>query len=192
LGDCVPIRSPFPDFKGAMRLLIVLVIGGALGWIGGSLYPAPSALLARITPTAVEQPADEAPSPDLSLSTTAEASERSAPAPPAPTSRRGAVDEQTLAQYRAWIHEARQAHTYADSEERMYAVMMCESRGQATIVSPAGHSGLFQYSRATWNGAWNTYRDQGILNPRAQIFATSLAWQRNMQRHWGGCYSNPH
>jgi hypothetical protein len=172
-----------------MRLLIVLVIGAVLGWVGGSLYPAPSALLAWITSTAVEQPADEAPSPDLSLSSTAEASET--PAPPAPTSRRGPVDEQTLAQYRAWIHEGRQAHPYADSEERMYAVMMCESRGQAAIVSPAGHSGLFQYSRATWNGAWNTYRNQGILDARAQIFATSLAWQRNMQRQWG-CYSNPH
>lgn len=174
-----------------MRLLIVLVIGGALGWIGGSLYPAPSALLAWITSAPVEQDAEDAQSPDLTLSSEAEASESSTPAPPAPTSRRGGVDEQTLAQYRTWIREARQAHPYADSEDRMYAVMMCESRGQATIVSPAGHSGLFQYSRATWNGAWNTYRDHGMLDARAQIFATALAWQRNMQRQWG-CYSNPH
>lgn len=176
-----------------MRLLIVLIIGGALGWIGGSLYPAPSALLSLITSSGVEQPAAEgAPAADLSLSSTAEASESPAPASPAPSTRRGPVDEQTLAQYRAWIHEARQAHPYADSEERMYAVMMCESRGQASIVNPAGpYSGLFQYSTATWNGAWNTYRDQGVLNARAQIFATALAWQRNMQRQWG-CYSNPH
>lgn len=174
-----------------MRLLIVLVIGGVLGWIGGSLFPAPSALLSWITSAPAELPADPAPSPDIALASTAEASETPAPASPSSTTRRGPVDEQTLAQYRAWIHEARQAHPYADSEERMYNVMMCESRGQAAIVSPAGHSGLFQYSGATWNGDWNTYRDQGILNARAQIFATSLAWQRNMQRQWG-CYSNPH
>jgi hypothetical protein len=175
-----------------MRLLIVIVIGGALGWIGGSLYPAPSALLSLITSSGVEQPPAETPSSDLSLSSTAEASEAQTHAPPAPTARPGPVDEETLAQYRAWIHEARQAHPYADSEERMYAVMMCESRGRATIVSPAGpYSGLFQYSTATWNGEWNTYREQGVLNARAQIFATALAWQRNMQRQWG-CYANPH
>jgi len=83
-------------------------------------------------------------------------------------------------------------HPYAESEERMYAVMMCESRGQAEIVNPAGpYSGLFQYSPATWGGDWNLYRDQNILDPRAQIFATALAWQRNMQGQWG-CYRRPH
>ena len=170
-----------------MRLLIVLILGGTLGWIGGSLYPAPSAWLAWINSNVIEQPQDTAQAQELSLSPAAEASESSMP--PAATQPSGG--EQTLAQYRAWIHEARQAHPYADSEERMYAVMMCESRGRAAVVSPAGHSGLFQYSRATWNGSWNTYRDQGILNARAQIFATALAWQRNMQRQWG-CYTNPH
>lgn len=176
-----------------MRLLIVLVLGGILGWIGGSLYPAPPALLAWINTRAAEQPAESAPAEAEAapISAAAPAATQSAPAPTASSARRGAVDEQTLAQYRAWIHDARQAHPYADSEERMYAVMMCESRGQASIVSPAGHTGLFQYSPATWSGAWNTYRDQGIRDARAQIFATALAWQRNMQRQWG-CYSNPH
>lgn len=172
-----------------MRLLIVLIVGGVLGWIGGSLHPMPDAWLTWISATSTEQAVGEVQTSDMAISSDAEASET--PPPPAPSSRRGPVDEQTLAQYRAWIHEARQAHPYADSEERMYAVMMCESRGQAGIASPAGHTGLFQYSPATWNGAWNTYRDQGIRDARAQIFATALAWQRNMQRQWG-CYSNPH
>lgn len=169
-----------------MRLL-VLILGGALGWIGGSLYPAPSAWLAWSSSNAIEQPLDAAQSADPSLATPAQALGTTA-APSGQPSRRGAVDAQTLAQYRAWIREARLAHPYADSEERMYAVMMCESRGHADALNPAGpYTGLFQYSSVTWNGAWNTYRDQGMLDPRAQIFATALAWQRNMQRHWG-CY----
>jgi murein DD-endopeptidase MepM/ murein hydrolase activator NlpD len=98
-------------------------------------------------------------------------------------------EEATLSQYRAWITEARARHPYADSEAQMYAVMMCESRGQATLVASAGYSGLFQYSPTTWRGAWNDYRDQNILDPRAQIFATALAWQKHMQRQWG-CYGH--
>ena len=105
---------------------------------------------------------------------------------------RGAVDEQTLDQYRAWISEARAIHPYPESEERMYEVMMCESRGQAAIVNSVGpYSGLFQYSSATWSGDWNSYRDQNILDPRAQIFATALAWSNGMQSHWG-CYNRLH
>jgi hypothetical protein len=70
----------------------------------------------------------------------------------------------------------------------MYAVMMCESGGKASIVNTAGpYKGLFQYSPLTWNGPWNTYRDQGILDPKAQVFATALAWSLKMQRQWG-CY----
>jgi len=114
----------------------------------------------------------------------------SIPAPP-PASQ-GAVDRQTLDQYRAWISEARAAHPYPDSEEHMYAVMMCESHGRASVVNSAGpYSGLFQYSSALWNGDWNTYRDQGILDPHAQIFATALAWSDGMQRQWG-CYNRTH
>jgi murein DD-endopeptidase MepM/ murein hydrolase activator NlpD len=115
-------------------------------------------------------------------------------AQPAASSARphGAVDEETLNQYRAWISEARRTHPYADSEERMYEVMMCESRGRAGMVNPAGpYTGLFQYGSGTWSGAWNLYRDQSVLDPRAQIFATALAWQRHMQGQWG-CYANGH
>ncbi|MEM1150663.1 MAG: hypothetical protein AAGI03_08910, partial [Pseudomonadota bacterium] len=101
----------------------------------------------------------------------------------------GGSSSDSLDQYRAWISEARVAHPYPESEQRMYDVMMCESGGRADIVNPAGpYTGLFQYVDGTWNGDWNTYRDQGITSARAQIFATALAWNRNMQNHWG-CYT---
>lgn len=188
-----------------MRMLVVLILGGIIGWIAGSLYPAPHAWIAWIDTSAVEQrlhgppatpatqaPAASTPSPASSAATATPASATlsatSSPLPrsPSSSSRSGVVDEATLSQYRAWIHEARQAHPYPDSEDRMYALMMCESRGQAALVNPAGpYSGLFQYSSATWRGAWNTYRDQSVLDPRAQIFATALAFQRHMQGQWG-------
>lgn len=105
-----------------------------------------------------------------------------APAPSAPA----ATD--SLAQYRAWISEARLKHPYPESEQRMFDVMMCESGGRPKVVNPAGpYTGLFQYAAGTWNDAWNSYRDVGITDSRAQIFATALAWQRGMQSHWG-CY----
>lgn len=70
----------------------------------------------------------------------------------------------------------------------MHAVMMCESGGRPAAVNPAGpYTGLFQYSDSTWNGAWNIYRNDGIRDPKAQIFATALAWNLRMQGHWG-CY----
>jgi hypothetical protein len=182
-----------------MRLIIVLLLGVVLGWLAGSLYPAPQAWLAALHLDAVQrrpsgeaQPPPAPSSPDASSLTPASASASNA-TPTAPrASATGPVDEQTLNQYRNWIDEARATHPYADSADRMYAVMMCESRGQAGIVNPAGpYSGLFQYSSATWNGAWNQYRNQSILDARAQIFATALAWRNNMQGQWG-CYSRPH
>lgn len=114
----------------------------------------------------------------------------SAPAPlPAPAADpRAMPSADTLSQYRAWIAWARRQHPYEESEARMYAVMMCESAGRPLIANPAGpYTGLFQYSNATWNGAWNTYRDRGVKNTEAQIMATALAWSLNMQSHWG-CY----
>jgi hypothetical protein len=101
---------------------------------------------------------------------------------------RAAPDEATLTLYRQWIGWARIKHPYAESEARMYAVMMCESGGRAAIVNPAGpYTGLFQYASGTWNDKWNTYRTDGMLDPKAQIFATALAWSLKMQSHWG-CY----
>lgn len=108
------------------------------------------------------------------------------PAPPADP--RAAPSAETLDSYRAWISWARRQHPYAESEARMYAVMMCESGGRPLIVNPAGpYTGLFQYANGTWNGAWNTYRNRGVKDPEAQILATALAWSLNMQNHWG-CY----
>lgn len=88
------------------------------------------------------------------------------------------------AAYRAWMEEARALHPYAESVETMWAVMICESSGDATAVA-GGYHGLFQYSAETWGGSWNPYRDQPILDPRAQIFATAKAWQDGNQSWWG-------
>jgi hypothetical protein len=96
-----------------------------------------------------------------------------------------------LAQYRAWIHEAREQHPYDESEAQMLAVLLCESGGNADIVSPDGQNyGLFQYNPATWAGDWNPYREAGLYDAHAQIFATALAWHLGMQGQWG-CYTNP-
>lgn len=133
----------------------------------------------------------------LSLTLAACATKPSAPAapasqaavtPPPITNPRAAPDEATLKIYRTWIGEARAKHKYADSEARMYAVMMCESGGRAGVVNPVGpYSGLFQYAVPTWKDKWNTYADGGILDAKSQIFATALAWSLKMQSHWG-CY----
>jgi hypothetical protein len=198
------------EWEGLMRLLVVMILGGVLGWIGGSLYPAPQAWLKWINLSAITAHLNSVGGQTASVATPASAPSASAtsalpavvgaatPAPSTPAAAhasphaaQGPADTQTLTQYRAWIHEARQSYPYADSEDRMYAVMMCESRGQAALVNPAGpYSGLFQYGTASWRGDWNTYRDQSVLDARAQIFATALAWQRHMQSQWG-CYSHP-
>lgn len=107
------------------------------------------------------------------------------PAPPAPP-----LAEPTaaaLAGYRALMEEARLLHPYAEPIDKMWAVMLCESSGNASVIAGLYH-GLFQYSAATWGGAWNPYRDQPILDPRAQIFATAKAWQDGHQLWWT-CYS---
>lgn len=160
-----------------MRFLFVvalLAVAGCVGWLVGSLHPAPSAVLEPIKQM-MSRAGAATSSPAASRSAESGAS--------------SVVDDATLSQYRAWIGEARAEHPYPESEERMYAVMMCESRGQADAVNPAGpYSGLFQYSAATWNGDWNTYRDRTILDARAQVFATALAWANGMQSQWG-CYA---
>jgi hypothetical protein len=105
-----------------------------------------------------------------------------APAPTPPLDPTAAA----AAAYRAWMEEARALHPYVESVEQMWAVMICESSGDAAVVAGA-HQGLFQYSAETWGGAWNPYRDLPILDPRAQIFATAKAWQDGHQSWWG-CY----
>lgn len=150
-------------------------------------------------PASVPEPVAETPPPATTTPTTPQTSvapttPTATPSPAArvASARRSGVDEETLAQYRVWIAQARAKHRYPDSEQRMLKVMMCESGGRAAIVNPVGpYSGLFQYSNGTWHGAWNDYRGEGILDAKAQIFATALAWEKGMQRHWG-CYSKPH
>lgn len=90
-------------------------------------------------------------------------------------------------QYRSWMEEARQLHPYPESVDAMWAVMICESSGNATLVAAPYH-GLFQYHGDTWSGEWNPYRAEDILDPRAQIFATAKAWQDGNQAWWG-CYA---
>lgn len=176
-------------------LTLILLIGAVfVGWIAGSLHPAPASIVAPVQAlfasdevaagTAdLEEDSEEV----LDLEPETDPEPVAPPVPSEPTSA-GVTDEQ----YRIWISEARAAHPYPESEEKMYAVMMCESGGNAEIVNPAGpYVGLFQYVAGTWNGEWNEYRDQGITNARAQIFATALAWNLNMQSHWG-CYTRAH
>jgi hypothetical protein len=107
---------------------------------------------------------------------------------PGTTTKREPVSEAARQQYRTMIADARKIHPYPESTDRMYAVMMCESNAQANIVNPAGpYTGLFQFSSATWNETWNSYRNQSMLDAKAQIFATALAWNKGMQSKWG-CY----
>lgn len=98
-----------------------------------------------------------------------------------------AIATQTpLQQYRTWMEEARSVHPYPESVDRMWAVMLCESSGDPNTVHDS-YYGLFQYQPDTWAGDWNTYRNQPILDPHAQIFATAKAWQDGYQGWWG-CY----
>ncbi|MDQ3929142.1 MAG: hypothetical protein M3328_08345 [Chloroflexota bacterium] len=93
-----------------------------------------------------------------------------------------------LAQYRAWMVEAKAMYPYPQTIDKMYRVMMCESSGNPNVVGPQGlYHGLFQYHRGTWGGRWNPYRSQNIYDAKAQIFATAKAWSIGMQSHWS-CY----
>lgn len=91
-----------------------------------------------------------------------------------------------LEQYRAWMVEARDLYPYPESIETMWQLMLCESSGDPNAAADV-HQGLFQYDVATWSGEWNPYRDQPILDPRAQILATAKAWHDGNQIWWG-CY----
>lgn len=183
-----------------LLILVLLVLSAAAGWVFGSLHPAPESILAPIQnviagdgatsnePSQTIDPVDEGRSRETEEPSVPVDNPEPALDPiEAPTS--FASRDAALEQYRLWIADARTAHPYPESEERMYDVMMCESGGKSDIVNPAGpYTGLFQYVEGTWNGDWNTYRDADIRDARAQIFATALAWSIGMQSHWG-CYS---
>jgi len=89
-------------------------------------------------------------------------------------------------QYYAWMIEAQALYPYPEPVQAMWEVMICESSGNPTAVTGA-NQGLFQYDSATWAGDWNPYRDQPILDARAQIFATAKAWH-DANQHWWSCY----
>jgi hypothetical protein len=162
---------------GAAVLLALIGTRTARNWGVPSLDHAPTATM--IPPL----PATPTPPPPL-------------PSPPVETpAALSVVDTAPVATpqdtYRQWIHEAREQYPYADSEEQMLAVLLCESSGDPAIISPDGlNHGLFQYNAATWAGDWNPYRDQSLYDARAQIFATAAAWSLGMQAQWG-CYTNP-
>lgn len=91
-------------------------------------------------------------------------------------------------QYRQWMEEARKTYPYAESLNKMWNVMMCESGGNPRASGGAGAwLGLFQYVPGTWAGLWNPYRTSSIWDARAQIFATAKAWSIGMQSAWS-CY----
>lgn len=93
-----------------------------------------------------------------------------------------------LDQYWAWMVEAREMYPYEEPVEKMWSVMMCESRGDSTIVSRNRlYHGLFQYHKRTWAGKWNPYREVSIFDAKSQIFATAKAWNEGYQSWWG-CY----
>lgn len=72
------------------------------------------------------------------------------------------------------------------SARGLYRLMMIESGGNASIVSPGGFSGLFQFSPATWKGSWNPWRTASITNGAAQIRAAALAIARGYGPTWWG------
>lgn len=97
-----------------------------------------------------------------------------------------------LAQYRAWMVEAKAMYPYPQSIDKMYRVMMCESSGNPKASGGRGAwLGLFQYARGTWGGRWNPYRNNNIFDAKSQIFATAKAWSIGMQSHWSCYYITP-
>lgn len=97
-----------------------------------------------------------------------------------------------LAQYRAWMVEAKAMYPYPQSIDKMYRVMICESSGNPNASGGRGtYLGLFQYHRGTWGGSWNPYRKNNIFDAKSQIFATARAWNKGMQSHWSCYYITP-
>jgi hypothetical protein len=84
------------------------------------------------------------------------------------------------------MEEAHALYPYPEPVEVMWAVMACESEGDAAAVGENFY-GLFQYAPETWAGDWNPYRGYPILDPYAQILATAKAWHDGYQVWWIGC-----
>ena len=158
----------------ALLLLALLVACG----FDDTPPPLPTARIARRAQGALAV----SPAPSLTVDPTTLPSPTPAPPSAAPTASPATTEEQ----YRAWMEEARSLYPYDEPLETMWALMICESSGNAEVVAGA-YQGLFQYDSATWAGDWNPYHDSPILDPRAQIFATAKAWHDGKQAWWG-CY----
>lgn len=152
-----------------LLLALVLLLAPGCGTSPRTMLPTASIRL-RAQPRPLEPARPSSPTP---------ARLPTAPAPtPAPAT--------PADQYQAWMAEARAQYPYGEPLETMHAVMLCESSGDPNAVN-SSYYGLFQYQLSTWAGDWNPYRDQPILDARAQIFATAKAWADGNQ-HWWGCY----
>ena len=98
------------------------------------------------------------------------------------------AQSQRMAQYRAWMVDAKRMYPYPQTIDKMWSVMLCESSGNPNASGGGGAwLGLFQYAPTTWRGSWNPYRGASIWDARSQIYATAKAWSIGMQRHWS-CY----
>jgi hypothetical protein len=167
----------------AVRAISTMGVVALLAACGAAATPPPTPVSGGATPPLTFPPSPLPVAPPLAVVPVAEAPLDPAAQPSEPPLDPTAA---TAASYRGWMEEARLLHPYAEPVEAMWAVMLCESSGNAGIVAGAYH-GLFQFSPETWGGAWNPYRDQPILDPRAQIFAAAKAWQDGNQSWWG-CY----
>jgi hypothetical protein len=97
-------------------------------------------------------------------------------------------NNQRMAQYRAWMEDARRMYPYPQTGDKMWRVMMCESSANPNASGGGGAwLGLFQYAPTTWRGSWNPYRKNSIWDAKSQIYASAKAWSIGMQRHWS-CY----
>lgn len=157
---------------GALLALISPLISACMQDTTSSYIP--TARIVTITQTALP------PTPQLQSIPT------SLPTPFPPTATYPQNTPTLLEQYRTWMDEAHAMYPYAESVDTMWSVMLCESSGNPDNATDT-YYGLFQYSSETWAGDWNPYRDQPILDPRAQIFATAKAWYEGHQGWWG-CY----
>src|SRR5215210_260614 len=79
-----------------------------------------------------------------------------------------AAGVRNVAQYRAWMTEAKKLYPYPQSVDKMYRVMMCESSGNPRASGGRGAwLGLFQYAPRTWRGSWNPYRNSSIWDAKS-------------------------
>jgi hypothetical protein len=183
-------QHPRPELAGGLSLAAAWAIV-LLSLVACSRPATPTAFVGA--PTAnVEAPIDTVGASPPVIAAATGAAEALSGAPPAATVTAGPLPTRSplltrLDQYRAWMEQARATHPYTETIEIMWAVMLCESEGNAQAVGFGRYYGLFQYTPETWSGEWNPYRAYSIYDARAQIFATAKAWSEGYQLWWWGC-----